>query len=150
MLKLKLQYFGHLMQRTNSLESDRGWDVWKASPTQWIWVWANSGRWWKTVKPGVLQSMRSQRLLHNLVTEQQQQSPLQPTSQWKPSLPPSLKHQEAMELKMLKDTGHGTVKFLVHQDKGYVSTTKETSLTQNCRILYCSWPPDRDEMFPHP
>ena len=36
---------------------DRGWDGQMASPTQWTWVWANSGRWWRTGKPGVLQSM---------------------------------------------------------------------------------------------
>ena len=39
---------------------DRGWDVWMASPTQWTWVWVNSGRWWWTGRPGVLQFMRSQ------------------------------------------------------------------------------------------
>ena len=33
---------------------DRGWDGWMASPTQWTWIWANSGRWWRTGKPGVL------------------------------------------------------------------------------------------------
>ena len=52
MLNLKLQYFGHLMQRTDSLErpwcwkrlkvggerDDRGWDGWMASPTSWTWV----------------------------------------------------------------------------------------------------------------
>ena len=38
-------------------DGDRGWDGWMASPTQWTWVWANSGRWWRTMKPGVLQSM---------------------------------------------------------------------------------------------
>ena len=43
------------------------------SPTQWTWVWANSGRWWRTGKPGVLQSMGSQRVGHNWATEQQQQ-----------------------------------------------------------------------------
>ena len=56
MLKLKFQCFGHLMQRTGSLEKpwcwerlkagegdDRGWDGWMASPTQWTWVWINSG-----------------------------------------------------------------------------------------------------------
>ena len=84
MLKLKLQYFGHLMQRANSLEKtlmlgklkaggegdDRGWDSWMASPTWWIWVWASSGRWWRTGKPEVLQSMGSQRVGHDLPTEQ--------------------------------------------------------------------------------
>ena len=29
----------------------RGWDGWMASPTQWTWVWTNSGRWWRTGKP---------------------------------------------------------------------------------------------------
>ena len=52
---------------------NRGWDSWIASPTQWTWVWANSGRWWGTGKPGVWQSMGSQRVGHGLNTEQQQQ-----------------------------------------------------------------------------
>ena len=38
-------------------EGDRGWDGWMASPTQWTWIWANSGRWWRTGKAGVLQSV---------------------------------------------------------------------------------------------
>ena len=57
MLKLKLQYFGHLMWRTNSLEKAR--DAGKAS----------SGNWWWTGKPGMLQSMGSQRIRHNWETE---------------------------------------------------------------------------------
>ena len=85
MLKLKLQCFGHLMQRVNSLEKtlmlgkiegrrkrdDRGWVGWMASSTQWTWVWASSGRWWRTGKPGVLQSTGSQRVGHDWATEQQ-------------------------------------------------------------------------------
>ena len=57
MLKLKLQYFGHLMWRTGSFEKtlmwerlkaggegdDRGWDGWMASLTRWTWVWVSSG-----------------------------------------------------------------------------------------------------------
>ena len=39
---------------------DRGWDGWTASPTGWTWVWASSGVWWRTWKPGMLQSMGSQ------------------------------------------------------------------------------------------
>ena len=46
-----------------------------ASPTQWTWVWASSGRWWRTGKPDILQSMGLQRVRHSLVTEQQQHSP---------------------------------------------------------------------------
>ena len=73
MLNLKFQYFGHLMGRTESLEKILilgkieggrrrgrqrmvGWH----SPTRWTWIWANSGRWWRTGKPGVLQSLESQ------------------------------------------------------------------------------------------
>ena len=63
MLKLKLQYFGHLMQRTDSLEKtlmlgkieggrrkgdDRRWDGWMASLTWWTWVWVTSRSWWWT------------------------------------------------------------------------------------------------------
>ena len=83
MLKLKLQYFGHLMQRTDSLEKtlklerlkageegdSRGWDGWMASPTQWTWVWVNSRSWWWTGRPGMLQSMGSQRVRHDWVIE---------------------------------------------------------------------------------
>ena len=83
MLKLKLQYFGHLMWRVDSLEktlmlegfrageegNDRGWDGWMASPTQWTWVWVNSGSWWWTGRPGMLRFMGSQRVGHDSVTE---------------------------------------------------------------------------------
>ena len=68
MLKLKLQYFGHLMRRADLLEKtlmlgkiegrgegdDRGRDGWMASLTQWTWVWASSGSWWWTGRPGML------------------------------------------------------------------------------------------------
>ena len=50
---------------------NRGWDGWMASLTQWTWVWVNSRSCWRTGKPGMLQSMRSQRVGHNWVTEQQ-------------------------------------------------------------------------------
>ena len=43
---------------------DRGWDGWMVSLTQWIWVCASSRRWWRTGKPGVLQSMELQSLTH--------------------------------------------------------------------------------------
>ena len=41
---------------------NRGWDGWVASLTQWTWVWANSRRRWRTGKPGMAQSMGSQRV----------------------------------------------------------------------------------------
>ena len=81
MLKLKLQYFGHLMGRASSLETalmlekiegrrrrgDRGWDGWMASLTQWVWV--NSRSWWWTGRPGVLQFTGSQRVGYDWATE---------------------------------------------------------------------------------
>ena len=48
---------------------DRGWDSWMESLTQWTWVWASSGSWWWTGKPGVLQSMGLQRVRHDWATE---------------------------------------------------------------------------------
>ena len=47
----------------------RGWDGWMASPTRWAWVWVNSGSWWWTERPGVLQFMGSQRVGHDWATE---------------------------------------------------------------------------------
>ena len=111
-LKLKLQYFGHLMRKANSLEKTlmlgktdveaetpilwppvvkswltgkdlhagkdwgqeeggdgRGWDGWMALPTQWTWVWVDSGSWWWTGRPGMLWFMGSQRVGHDWATE---------------------------------------------------------------------------------
>ena len=48
---------------------DRGWDGWVASLTQWTWVWVKLRSWWWTGRPGVLQSMGSQRVGHNWATE---------------------------------------------------------------------------------
>ena len=84
MLKLKLQYFGHLMREelthwkrlgcgeglgAGGEGDDRGWDGWMASLTRWTWVWVNSGSWWWTGRPGVLQFMGSQRVGHDWATE---------------------------------------------------------------------------------
>ena len=85
MLKLKLQYFGHLMP-THELthwkrlwcweglgaggEGDnRGWDGWMASMTRWTWVWVNSRSWWWTGRLEVLQFMGLQRVGHDWATE---------------------------------------------------------------------------------
>ena len=48
---------------------DRVWDVWMASPMRWTWVWVGSRSWWWTGRPGVLQSMGSQRVKHDWATE---------------------------------------------------------------------------------
>ena len=83
MLKLKLQYLAIWCQELTHWKrpwcwerlkpggegDNRGWDGWKASPTQWTWVWVNSRSWWWTGRPGMLQSVGSQRVRHDLVTE---------------------------------------------------------------------------------
>ena len=48
---------------------DRRWDGWMASPTRWTWVWVDSGSWWWTGRPGVLQFMGSQGVEHDWATE---------------------------------------------------------------------------------
>ena len=82
-LKLKLQYSGHLMRRADSRKrpwfweglgaggegDDRGRDGWMASLTRWRWVWVNSGSWWWIGRPGVLWFVGSQRVGHDWVTE---------------------------------------------------------------------------------
>ena len=86
MLKLRLQFFGHLMQRADSFEKTlmlgkiegrrrRGWQRMRwlmASPIQWTWIWMNSSSWWWTGRPGMLWFMGSQRVGHNWVTELRQ------------------------------------------------------------------------------
>ena len=83
MLKLKLQYFGHLMRKLTHLKrswcckrlraggegDNRRWDAWRASLTRLMWLWVNSGRWWWTGRPGMLRFMGSQIVRHDWVTE---------------------------------------------------------------------------------
>ena len=83
MLKLKLQYFGRLVRRADSFEKTlmlgkiegrrrRGLQrmrCWMASPTQWTWVWVDSGSWWWTERPDVLGFMGLQRVRHDWETE---------------------------------------------------------------------------------
>ena len=82
-LTLNLQYFDHLMWTADSLKIPWCWeglraegekgiresDGWMASLTQWTWTWANYKRCWETSRPGMLQSMRLQRVGHNWVTK---------------------------------------------------------------------------------
>ena len=56
--------------RAGGEEGNRGCDGWIVSPTQWTRVWANSGRYWRTGKMAIQQAIGSQRVRHNLATEQ--------------------------------------------------------------------------------
>ena len=83
MLKLNLQYFGHLIWRTGSFEKTlmlgmieggrrRGWQRMRwldgiTDSTDWVWI--SSRSWWWTGRPGVLQFMGSQTVRHDWATE---------------------------------------------------------------------------------
>ena len=83
LLKLKLQYLAAWCEelthwkrpwswaklKAGGVGDDRRRDGWMVSPTQWTWVWASSGKWRRRGKPGMLQSMESQRVGHDWVTE---------------------------------------------------------------------------------
>ena len=82
MLKLKLQYFGHLLRKADSFEKTlmlgriegrrrrRQRMRWlDGILTQWTWVWVNSRSWWWTGRPGMLKSMGLQRVRHDWATE---------------------------------------------------------------------------------
>ena len=73
-----------LMRRADSLEKTlmlgkiegrrrRGWQRMGSldgiQPTQWTWVWVDSGRWWWTGRPGMLRFMGSQRVGYDWATE---------------------------------------------------------------------------------
>ena len=55
--------------RAGGEEDKREWDGWMESPTWWTWVWVDSGSWWWTGRPGMLQFLGSQRVGHNWATE---------------------------------------------------------------------------------
>ena len=83
MQKLKLQYFGYLIERVDLLKNilmlgglkvggegdDRGWGGWMASLTRWTWAWVSSGSWWWIGKPDMLQFIGLQRVGHDWATE---------------------------------------------------------------------------------
>ena len=83
MLKLKLQYSVSWCKELTPRKrpwcwerlkaggegDNRGWDGWMASLTQWTWVWVSSGSWWRTGRPGLLQSLGSQHVGHDWATQ---------------------------------------------------------------------------------
>jgi len=83
MCRFKLQYFATWCEELTHLKrpwfwerlraggggDDRGWGGWMASLTQWSWVWVDSGSWWWTGRPGMLQFMGSWRVRHDWTTE---------------------------------------------------------------------------------
>ena len=162
-LKLKLQYFDHLMWRADSLEKtlmlgkiegrreegNRGWNDWTTSPNQWTWVWANSGSKWRTWKSGLLQSVMSQRVGHDLVTEQQHLIYL-----WIIFIPPAgSKGIKGYKVVWLKDLlvgfyGLHTLKFQIvrgrYLGRQCIHTSRETAVAaltrRSCQQRLLLWP----------
>ena len=127
MLRLKLQYFDHLMQSTNLLEKAlmlgktegrrrRGQQMtrWLDCITDsWTWVWENSGRWWRTGKPLMLQSLGLQKSGHDWATEQQQQMV---DSIW------------SISILVLPQKDYRRTKYLIAHESKQRITVKETKL----------------------
>jgi len=148
MWKLKLHYFGHLMWRANSVEKtlmlgriegrgkghDRGWDGWVASLIQQSWVWASSRRWWRTGRPGMLQSMVSQR--SDWTTEQQLLGPNYllngtgtPWALWTVKVWETQSYEFALEISVL-----GIICFILQYACGSMPAAAAKSL-QSCPTL---------------
>ena len=75
---------------------DRGWDGWMASPVQWTWVWVNSGTWWWTGRPGVLQSMGLQRVRQDWVNWTELKHQMTWSEVWEPGF--RLKYESSYTL----------------------------------------------------
>ena len=145
MLKLKLQYFGHLMQKLPHLkrpwcwerlmaerEGDfRGWDGWMASPTQWTWVWAGSKSWWWIEKPGMMQFMGSQRFRRDWASELKFLG-----SSWIAGSPPKLKQilESLRSRKMENEFWH---RFGQHTMNLRKSDWSVAELLRNQEISFC-------------
>ena len=78
---------------------DRGWDGWMATLTWWTWIWVNSGRWWRTGRPGVLRFMESQRVRHNWATELNWTELVAQAGR----NPPAMQEPQAMQVRSLDD-----------------------------------------------
>ena len=83
---------------------NRGWDGWMASSTQWTWIWANSGRQWRTGKPGGLQPMGLRTQLSDWTTDLLTQKSLEKTMIWK--TPWSIEIHNRINT-LIKDPGAG-------------------------------------------
>ena len=124
------------------------------TPTRWTWVWVNSGSWWWTGRPGMLQSMGSQRVRHDWVTElNSTEFTLTHKSN---NIPGSyeilfLQHQTLLPLPVTYTTGHcfrfGSISsfflelFLHSSTVAFWAPTNlgSSSLSYLFAFSYCSW-----------
>ena len=106
---------------------NRGWDSRVASQAQWTWVWVNCGSWWRTGKPGMLQSTGSQRIGHDWVTE----------LQWKKqaenvlSTPPLMYNKRKAEIIQYFDSSIHTLSLLEDIHKNYLMLVVSEERTLN-------------------
>ena len=128
---------------------DRGWDGWMASLTQWTWVWVDSGSWWWTGRPGVLQFMGSQRVGHDWVTELNSAYKLNKQGDyiqlWHTPFP--IWNQSVVPCPVLTVASWPAYRFLRRQD-GLVSRLFKTRVIPKSSVLspywsvskvYCDW-----------
>ena len=155
MLKLKLQFFGHLMWRTDSLEKTlmlgktEGGRRRGKQRIRWLdgitdemkWLWVSSGSWWWTRKPGVLQSMVSQRVGHDWVTELTKEltKDIIMFSGTKGSLSGSSEQDCHLEYTALKSLVQTRTKSWVSEKTGKESTIKKTPLRRQSPKVLRLW-----------
>ena len=115
--------------RAEGEEGVRGWDGWMASMMQWTWTWANFGRRWETERPGMLQSMGSQRVRHNWATEQLQQPVSELGQLWMATY---LSHAESSPVCMHMHPSHiSKCSFLFSLFTGVTFSSTSCSLASN-------------------
>ena len=153
-MKLKLQYFGHLVRRADSLEKtptlgeiagrrrrgNRGWDGWMASPTRWTWVWASSRRWWRTGKPRVLQSMGSQRVGRDFSSAQSLSHVQLFVTPWTVAHQASLSFTNSWNLFKLKSSDPFNYLILCHTPLFLPSIFPSIRVFSNESVLRIRWP----------
>ena len=83
---------------------DGGWDGWMESLTRWMWVWVNSGSWWWTGRPGMLQFMGLQRVRHDWATELNWKNPT--SRQFKRKLSKIKTKKEFWKMQEKSDSSH--------------------------------------------
>ena len=116
---------------------NRGWDGSMASLTQWTWVWVSSGSWWWMGRPGMLQSMGSQRVTHHWVTNSFTFS-----TAWRTVLQQLIKkenHRPSPTPLQYKQSSFSTVVNFLDTSCRLQSTGKKAPIQRQFILRYCKW-----------
>ena len=132
--------------RVEGKEGIRGWDGWMESPIQWTWTWADSRRWWGIGRPGILQSMGSQRDRDDWATEQQPLGIVQMVALWaKHKSSDTRTHANVTLTITIHQKGKGTISWapVMHQINGTTHLLQHThtqSYNNPVRCVTCLIP----------